>query len=55
MLAGFPDDCTICTGTTDSIAAFLAARAMEPGKAVIIMQDSPLIVRKKFMHEYLFL
>ncbi|KAL2254790.1 UNVERIFIED_CONTAM: D-ribulose kinase [Sesamum indicum] len=31
---GFPEDCVICTGTTDSIAAFLAARANQPGKAV---------------------
>ncbi|CAI9103732.1 OLC1v1002270C1 [Oldenlandia corymbosa var. corymbosa] len=31
---GFPDNCVICTGTTDSIAAFLAARATQPGKAV---------------------
>ncbi|CAH8262981.1 unnamed protein product [Arabidopsis lyrata] len=31
---GFPDDCIVCTGTTDSIAAFLAARATQPGKAV---------------------
>ncbi|XP_010263863.1 PREDICTED: uncharacterized protein LOC104602021 isoform X2 [Nelumbo nucifera] len=31
---GFPKDCVICTGTTDSIAAFLAARATQPGKAV---------------------
>ncbi|KAK2665414.1 hypothetical protein Ddye_003988 [Dipteronia dyeriana] len=31
---GFPKDCVLCTGTTDSIAAFLAARATEPGKAV---------------------
>ncbi|GMH13470.1 hypothetical protein Nepgr_015311 [Nepenthes gracilis] len=31
---GFPKDCIICTGTTDSIAAFLAARATQPGKAV---------------------
>lgn len=31
---GFPKDCVVCTGTTDSIAAFLAARATEPGKAV---------------------
>lgn len=30
----FPKDCIICTGTTDSIAAFLAARATSPGKAV---------------------
>ncbi|MCL7027027.1 hypothetical protein MKW94_029841 [Papaver nudicaule] len=31
---GFSKDCVVCTGTTDSIAAFLAARASEPGKAV---------------------
>ncbi|KAG9136918.1 hypothetical protein Leryth_020001 [Lithospermum erythrorhizon] len=31
---GFSKDCSICTGTTDSIAAFLAARATQPGKAV---------------------
>lgn len=31
---GFPEDCVVCAGTTDSIAAFLAARASQPGKAV---------------------
>ncbi|XP_048492544.1 D-ribulose kinase isoform X2 [Beta vulgaris subsp. vulgaris] len=31
---GFSEDCIVCAGTTDSIAAFLAARATEPGKAV---------------------
>ncbi|KAL5985787.1 hypothetical protein ACLOJK_027774 [Asimina triloba] len=31
---GFRNDCIVCTGTTDSIAAFLAARATQPGKAV---------------------
>ncbi|KAK2978274.1 hypothetical protein RJ640_017125 [Escallonia rubra] len=31
---GFPEDCVTCTGTTDSIAAFLASRATQPGKAV---------------------
>ncbi|KAL5563101.1 hypothetical protein UlMin_032848 [Ulmus minor] len=31
---GFPKDCVVCAGTTDSIAAFLAARATQPGKAV---------------------
>ncbi|KAF9600984.1 hypothetical protein IFM89_014969 [Coptis chinensis] len=31
---GFPKECVICTGTADSIAAFLAARATQPGKAV---------------------
>ncbi|KAL8543056.1 hypothetical protein ACS0TY_003799 [Phlomoides rotata] len=34
MHYGFPKDCVICTGTTDSIAAFLAARVTQPGKAV---------------------
>lgn len=34
MIAGFSEDCIVCTGTTDSIAAFLAARATKPGKAV---------------------
>ncbi|XP_008810880.1 D-ribulose kinase isoform X2 [Phoenix dactylifera] len=31
---GFPKGCVVCTGTTDSIAAFLAARATQPGRAV---------------------
>ncbi|KAK1394974.1 Ribulose kinase [Heracleum sosnowskyi] len=31
---GLPKDCAICTGTTDSIAAFLAARATQTGKSV---------------------
>ncbi|XP_027355355.1 D-ribulose kinase isoform X3 [Abrus precatorius] len=31
---GFQKDCVVCAGTTDSIAAFLAARATQPGKAV---------------------
>ncbi|KAF3790981.1 Xylulose kinase [Nymphaea thermarum] len=31
---GLSRDCIVCTGTTDSIAAFLAARVAEPGKAV---------------------
>ncbi|XP_040940431.1 D-ribulose kinase isoform X1 [Gossypium hirsutum] len=34
QFAGFSEDCIVCTGTTDSIAAFLAARATKPGKAV---------------------
>jgi D-ribulokinase len=29
-----PTDCLICTGTTDSIAAFLASGATQPGEAV---------------------
>ncbi len=31
---GLPTTCWICTGTTDSIAAFLASGAQEPGDAV---------------------
>ncbi|KAK1548756.1 hypothetical protein Q3G72_034396 [Acer saccharum] len=31
---GFLKGCVVCSGTTDSIAAFLAARATEPGKVV---------------------
>lgn len=31
---GFPDSCVITTGTTDSIAAFLASGARSPGEAV---------------------
>ncbi|CAO2814990.1 unnamed protein product [Amaranthus hypochondriacus] len=34
IFTGLSEDCVICAGTTDSIAAFLAARATEPGKAV---------------------
>ncbi|QLE57463.1 FGGY-family carbohydrate kinase [Nostoc sp. TCL26-01] len=30
----FPPDCLVCTGTTDSIAAFLASGAKSPGEAV---------------------
>lgn len=31
---GLPQDCQVCTGTTDSIAAFLASGAQHPGEAV---------------------
>ncbi len=31
---GFPSDCLVCTGTTDSIAAFIASGANQPGEAV---------------------
>ncbi|CAL5089973.1 unnamed protein product [Urochloa decumbens] len=31
---GLSKECVVCTGTTDSIAAFLAARTSEPGRAV---------------------
>ncbi|MCU0523460.1 MAG: FGGY-family carbohydrate kinase [Elainella sp. Prado103] len=30
----FPPDCVVCAGTTDSIAAFLASGASQPGEAV---------------------
>ena len=30
----FPEDCVVCGGTTDSIAAFLASGASQPGDAV---------------------
>nr|GMC78280.1 xylulose kinase isoform X2 [Ipomoea batatas] len=33
-LYGFPQDCVVCTGTTDSVAAVIATRASQPGKAV---------------------
>lgn len=31
---GLPPDCLVCGGTTDSIAAFVAAGVSEPGQAV---------------------
>lgn len=31
---GFPRDCLVCAGTTDSIAAFLASGVTQPGEAV---------------------
>ncbi len=31
---GLPSDCSVCAGTTDSIAAFLASSASQPGEAV---------------------
>lgn len=31
---GLPQNCVVCTGTTDSIAAFLASGAQSPGEAV---------------------
>ncbi|XP_028765628.1 D-ribulose kinase isoform X1 [Neltuma alba] len=39
---GFQQDCVVCTGTTDSIAAFLAARVSQPGDAVRILQHLSL-------------
>ncbi|GKC60177.1 hypothetical protein Tco_1087775, partial [Tanacetum coccineum] len=40
---GFPKDCVLCTGTTNSIAAFLAARATQPEKAVTSLGSTPEI------------
>ncbi|GKE38124.1 hypothetical protein Tco_1461529, partial [Tanacetum coccineum] len=40
---GFLEDYVLCTGTTDSIAAFLAARATQPGKAVTSLGSTPAI------------
>jgi sugar (pentulose or hexulose) kinase len=33
-MLGIPEECRVCAGTTDSIAAFLASGASEPGVAV---------------------
>ncbi|GKA02393.1 xylulose kinase-1 [Tanacetum coccineum] len=40
---GFPEDYVLCTGTTDNIAAFIAARATQPGKAVTSLGSTPAI------------
>jgi D-ribulokinase len=37
---GLPRDCLVCTGTTDSIAAFLASGAESPGEAVTSLGSS---------------
>jgi D-ribulokinase len=37
---GLPPTCQICAGTTDSIAAFLASGAQEPGEAVTSLGSS---------------
>ncbi|MBW4646096.1 MAG: FGGY-family carbohydrate kinase [Goleter apudmare HA4340-LM2] len=41
---GFPNDCVVCAGTTDSIAAFLASGAKLPGRAVTSL-GSTLVVK----------
>ncbi|MFN6498037.1 MAG: FGGY-family carbohydrate kinase [Nostoc sp. DedQUE01] len=41
---GFRRDCLVCTGTTDSIAAFLASRAKLPGEAVTSL-GSTLVIK----------
>ncbi|CAG9465822.1 unnamed protein product [Pedinophyceae sp. YPF-701] len=40
VLLGVPADCKVCAGTTDSIAAFLAAGVTEPGQAVTSLGSS---------------
>lgn len=40
----FPNDCLVCAGTTDSIAAFLASGAKSPGEAVTSL-GSTLVVK----------
>ena len=42
---GFPRDCMICAGTTDSIAAFLASGVTLPGEAVRTSLGSTLAVK----------
>jgi D-ribulokinase len=41
---GLPDDCVICAGTTDSIAAFLASGVDTPGQAVTSL-GSTLVIK----------
>ena len=41
---GLPSDCLVCTGTTDSIAAFLASGANQPGEAVTYL-GSTLVLK----------
>lgn len=41
---GFPDSCQVCTGTTDSIAAFNASGATQPGEAVTSL-GSTLVIK----------
>jgi D-ribulokinase len=43
-LLGFPPTCQVCTGTTDSIAAFLASGASQPGDAVTSL-GSTLVIK----------
>jgi xylulokinase len=40
----FPDNCLVCAGTTDSVAAFLASGAKSPGEAVTSL-GSTLVVK----------
>jgi D-ribulokinase len=41
---GLGDDCVVCAGTTDSIAAFIASTASTPGSAVT-SQGSTLVIK----------
>lgn len=61
FLPGFPKDCVVCTGTTDSIAAFLAAGATLPGKAVsfkhivIILKLETVIFKSSIFIRFFFI
>jgi D-ribulokinase len=46
---GLPLDCKICAGTTDSIAAFLASSASQPGEAVTSL-GSTLVLKLLSQH-----
>lgn len=46
---GFPANCQVCTGTTDSIAAFLASGAQLPGEAVTSLGST--LVLKLLSHQ----
>ncbi|MGF1482683.1 MAG: FGGY-family carbohydrate kinase [Cyanophyceae cyanobacterium] len=48
---GLRSDCWVCTGTTDSIAAFLASGAQVPGEAVTSLGST--LVLKLLSHRYL--
>ena len=45
-----PEDCIVCTGTTDSIAAFLASGATQPGEAVTSL-GSTMVLKLLSQHK----
>ena len=46
---GLPSNCVVCAGTTDSIAAFLASGAQQPGEAVTSLGST--LVLKLLSHQ----
>ena len=59
----FPADCLVCTGTTDSIAAFIASGANQPGEAVTslgstlvlkLLSKTPVTVSKYGIYSHRF-